>query len=79
MFKLYKLIILIFFLVTASNKPIISPNQGQLVINEGEPLEITCTGSTPIKFIYPNDFGESVRTINFIYKLIADITYSLLN
>ncbi|KYM91172.1 Vascular endothelial growth factor receptor 1 [Atta colombica] len=75
------LIVLALCQVTASNKPIISPNQGQLVINEGEPLEITCTGSTPIKFIYPNDFGESVNTstpkkikendkINDIYKYV---------
>jgi len=73
-FKLYELVILFFFfLVTASNKPIISPNQEQIVINEGEPLEITCIGFTPIKFIYPDAFGESVYIIHFI-RLNFDIT-----
>ncbi|XP_018340861.1 PREDICTED: vascular endothelial growth factor receptor 1 isoform X1 [Trachymyrmex septentrionalis] len=60
--RVQALIVLALCQVTASNKPIISPNQDQIVINEGESLEITCTGSTPIKFIYPNEFGESVNT-----------------
>lgn len=52
-----------FFLVSTSSKPIISPNEEQIVINEGEPLEITCTGFGPITFVYPDAFGESVCTI----------------
>ncbi|XP_011871094.1 PREDICTED: vascular endothelial growth factor receptor 1 isoform X2 [Vollenhovia emeryi] len=48
--------------VSASDKPNISPDEGQIVINEGEPLEITCTGSAPIKFVYPDVFGDAVNT-----------------
>ncbi|XP_039309901.1 vascular endothelial growth factor receptor 1 isoform X2 [Solenopsis invicta] len=55
------LIVLAFCQVTTS-KPIISPNQGQIVINEGESLDITCTGFTRIKFVYPNTFGDTVNT-----------------
>ncbi|XP_071570035.1 vascular endothelial growth factor receptor 1 isoform X1 [Temnothorax nylanderi] len=50
--------------VSASNKPSIYPNQEEIVINEGEPLEITCISFAPIKFVYPDAFGESVNTSN---------------
>ncbi|XP_071630624.1 vascular endothelial growth factor receptor 1 isoform X1 [Temnothorax longispinosus] len=48
--------------VSASNKPSIYPNQEEIVINEGEPLEITCISFAPIKFVYPDALGESVNT-----------------
>ncbi|XP_011698334.1 PREDICTED: vascular endothelial growth factor receptor 1 isoform X2 [Wasmannia auropunctata] len=60
--RVQALIVLALCQVTTSKRPIISPNQGQIVINEGEPLEITCTGVTPIKFVYPDTSGESVNT-----------------
>ncbi|EFN61650.1 Vascular endothelial growth factor receptor 1 [Camponotus floridanus] len=43
-----------------SNKPIISPNQEEIVLNEGEFLEIICTGTAPLKFVYPDTFDKEV-------------------
>ncbi|XP_012522394.1 vascular endothelial growth factor receptor 1 isoform X2 [Monomorium pharaonis] len=63
------LTILAFCQVTASTKPIISPDQEQIVINEGESLEITCTSNTEIEFLYPKAFEESVNTSNAKTKI----------
>ncbi|XP_050465212.1 vascular endothelial growth factor receptor 1 isoform X2 [Cataglyphis hispanica] len=61
----YRVLILIVFTlckVSESSKPIISPSKEEIVLNEGEPLEITCTGSTPVKFVYPDAFLETINT-----------------
>jgi len=55
-FQWYEQIIL--FSVSQS-KPTISL-QKEIVLNEGDPLEITCTGLNPIKFIYPDIKGDEV-------------------
>lgn len=57
------IIFFFFFFLVSAKKPDISPNQLEIVINEGESLMITCTGDEPIKFVYPDAFGESVYTI----------------
>lgn len=57
---------ILYFPVSESSKPIISPSKEEIVLNEGESLEITCTGSTPLKFIYPDVFKEAVCIIKFI-------------
>ncbi|KAL0113762.1 hypothetical protein PUN28_012704 [Cardiocondyla obscurior] len=61
-FHILVLLIVCEVCVSARNKPSISPNQKEIVIKEGELLKITCTGSAPINFVYPDAFGESVNT-----------------
>ncbi|XP_025269674.1 vascular endothelial growth factor receptor 1 isoform X3 [Camponotus floridanus] len=60
----YRVLIFIVFTlcykVSESNKPIISPNQEEIVLNEGEFLEIICTGTAPLKFVYPDTFDKEV-------------------
>ncbi|XP_025073254.1 uncharacterized protein LOC105423765 [Pogonomyrmex barbatus] len=77
-FQVLVLIILTLCQVSTNNKPI-SPSQQQIVMSEGESLKIICTGFTPIKFVYPDEFGELVNTStpeineteeNGIYKYI---------
>ena len=61
----YRVLVLVVFTlcqVSESSKPIISPSEEEIVLNEGESLEITCTGSTPLKFIYPDGLKEAINT-----------------
>ncbi|XP_072744995.1 vascular endothelial growth factor receptor 1 isoform X2 [Anoplolepis gracilipes] len=58
----YRVLVLVVFTlcqVSESSKPIISPSQEEIVLNEGEPLEITCTGSAPLKFVFPDALKEA--------------------
>ncbi|XP_067203643.1 vascular endothelial growth factor receptor 1-like isoform X3 [Linepithema humile] len=62
--RLHSLVFVIIFAlsqVSEGTKPIISPNQDTF-IDEGKPLEITCNGSTPIKFISPYGSEKVVNT-----------------
>ncbi|XP_029159072.1 vascular endothelial growth factor receptor kdr-like isoform X2 [Nylanderia fulva] len=62
----YRVLVFVVFTlcqVSESSKPIISPNQEEIVLNEGEPLKFTCTGSTPLQFIYPDAINTSMREI----------------
>ncbi|XP_014471193.1 PREDICTED: vascular endothelial growth factor receptor 1 [Dinoponera quadriceps] len=43
-------------------KPVIWPKEKELWINEGDFLEIKCTGNTPIKFTYPQTIINKVNT-----------------
>lgn len=36
-------------------KPLLYPNIPEIIINEGEPLEITCTSINDINIVYPED------------------------
>lgn len=59
------------FSVSESGKPIIWPNQEEILINEGDSLEIICNGTTQIKFIYPNNNEEIVCTNKLlVYKFL---------
>ncbi|XP_032668208.1 LOW QUALITY PROTEIN: vascular endothelial growth factor receptor kdr-like [Odontomachus brunneus] len=53
--RMFVLVVLLLALcqVSCSTKPVISPSEKQLVINEGDPLKIECTGNTRINFTYP--------------------------
>ncbi|RLU26184.1 hypothetical protein DMN91_002350 [Ooceraea biroi] len=56
-------LVVVFALCQVSqSKPTISPIQEEILLNEGDPLEITCTGSNPIKFIYPDVKEDEVNT-----------------
>lgn len=80
-FRVLVFIILTFYQVAKCTKPTISPSEKEIVINEGDPLKITCSGSTQIKAIYPDAFGDLVNTSvprisvneeNGIYKYVFE-------
>ncbi|XP_076749941.1 PDGF- and VEGF-receptor related [Xylocopa sonorina] len=53
-------------------------NADELLINEGDPLKIKCTGSTNISFIYPNS-QDTIRTSEpYIVEEFRDGTYTYL-
>ncbi|XP_020278228.1 vascular endothelial growth factor receptor 1 isoform X2 [Pseudomyrmex gracilis] len=52
--RLVLLLVLALFQVSNGKPIIISPNQTEIVINEGSLLEITCISIKPIKFVYPD-------------------------
>nr|XP_012229232.1 PREDICTED: vascular endothelial growth factor receptor kdr-like isoform X1 [Linepithema humile] len=60
--RILVLVVLALLQVSESGKPVIWPNQKEILIDEGETLEITCNGTTRIKFIYPNSFEATINT-----------------
>lgn len=50
-----------FFLDSQAHKPLLSPDDPEIYISEGEALELTCTSPNDIQFYYPTDVGITVN------------------
>ncbi|XP_051172490.1 vascular endothelial growth factor receptor 1-like isoform X2 [Leptopilina boulardi] len=52
-------------------KPILEPSSKEIIINEGDLLELNCTSGTPLIFVYPHEL-LSIDTSDAILSTIID-------
>lgn len=69
----FGLLFFIFILYSGSFafKPILNPSAEEIIINEGELLELNCTSGSPIIFVYPHEL-VNIETSDAILSTIID-------